>query len=936
MKTAEQNAKPASTPKTGGLATLASLLHLKNGGTPARGGLIVAALALLAVVTVGPSAAQAKQARLFAGTFGGASSTTFNPYPLGVNEGGGPRSIAVDTVAGPSQGDVYVTDAVNHRVEKFDSSGHFLLMFGKEVNKTAVEESATRSAEENICPAAGHPADVCQPGATTASPGALEKPEYIAVDNSSGFSQGDVYVDAGSGTEPKDEEQQLELTGATGGTFTLTFEGQTTQPISVQSEDLRREVLIALEELSSLGSSSVNVNGGGDQIRIRFNGARGATNVPQLTVNASGLVPGSATAKVSTPIEGGPGTPDAVTKFTPEGDLLESWGVKGQLDGSTVTGGPFINLMGLAVDSSGNLWVLRGSQPRAFEFGQDASFLTEWSIENAKLGFGAYGSGSAVDPEDNLYYGTPSGLLKVSASGTPLGVVNGISLLQGFTVDLTHNELFLATEAFAGPTEVQRYLGSACHPSGTENPCSPAETFGQGRLEQQGGPYRGLAVDSSSPADKIYVLGARGQVTAFAVETVPDVATVKASGFTTTTATLNGAVEPEGVPTTQCFFEWGATTAYGNRAPCAQGEVLTGSGKDQVSAEITGLTPGQTYHFRLVVSNASTDLAEEPSRGADLAFGPPLVLGTSAFGVSAASAILQTELNANNVETHYHFEYDTVPYAEGEGPHGISVPVPDASLGSGAAVVTASKQIEGLAPATVYYYRVVATNTLGDTDGPDGSFSTQSAIYGPPLLDDRAWEMVSPPQKSGSGIRGIDEAPGGVLQAAADGGGIAFAANGSFGQEAPGDRSFQSSQFLAFRGANGWSTKDVTTPREDVVGVIVGNTEAYKAFSQDLSFGAVQPRGFTPLSPLATETTPYLRAANGEFLPLVDSLDVPPETVFDGKITGLEGIPEHEPEIVGGSPDLHSVVIASCFKLTEDAVNLCSKGGNSLFVWHEG
>ena len=65
-----------------------------------------------------------------------------------------------------STGDVYVVDRVNQRVDKFNSSGQFLLTFGKEVNKTAVSESATRSAEENVCPAVGHPADVCQAGKT--------------------------------------------------------------------------------------------------------------------------------------------------------------------------------------------------------------------------------------------------------------------------------------------------------------------------------------------------------------------------------------------------------------------------------------------------------------------------------------------------------------------------------------------------------------------------------------------------------------------------------------------------------------------------------------------------------------------------------------------------------------------------------------------------
>ncbi len=320
---------------------------------------------------------------------------------------------------------------------------------------------------------------------------------------------------------------------------------------------------------------------------------------------------------------------------------------------------------------------------------------------------------------------------------------------------------------------------------------------------------------------------------------------------------------------------------------------------------------------------------------------PFLIDATFATGVSATSATLDTEINPLGEAVSYHFEYDTVPYLQGEGPHGTVIPVPEASAGSGEADVLGTAPLYGLAPQTTYYYRVVAHNPLGAIVGPDGSFTTQPAIDGPSLLDGRAWEMVSPPQKSGANLDGIDEVGESVLQASASGNGLAYMAEGSFGQEAPANRSFLRSQYLAFRGAGGWSTKDVTTPREDIEGLVVGNTTGYKEFSQDLSFGAVQPRGFTPLSPLATETTPYLRAANGEFLPLVDPLDVPSETVFDGEV-GHEGYPENEPEIEGGSPDLHSVVISSCFKLTEDAVSSCGKakeatnGKFSLYVWHEG
>jgi hypothetical protein len=66
--------------------------------------------------------------------------------------------IAVDNdPASPSFHDVYVADEGNNRIEKFDSSGSFLLMFGKGVN-------AGTSGKANVCTNAGPPTDVCGPG----------------------------------------------------------------------------------------------------------------------------------------------------------------------------------------------------------------------------------------------------------------------------------------------------------------------------------------------------------------------------------------------------------------------------------------------------------------------------------------------------------------------------------------------------------------------------------------------------------------------------------------------------------------------------------------------------------------------------------------------------------------------------------------------------
>jgi hypothetical protein len=64
---------------------------------------------------------------------------------------------------------------------------------------------------------------------------------------------------------------------------------------------------------------------------------------------------------------------------------------------------------------------------------------------------------------------------------------------------------------------------------------------------------------------------------------------------------LNGTINPNGLSTTY-YFEYGTTTSYGSTTS----ETDAGSGTDDVSvsADLTGLSEGMTYHFRLVATNS--------------------------------------------------------------------------------------------------------------------------------------------------------------------------------------------------------------------------------------------------------------------------------------------------------------------------------------------
>jgi DNA-binding beta-propeller fold protein YncE len=836
VKTVEQQAKPASAAKIGGLAVVAGPFGRRGRGCSSLGRLSLLVPMTVVVLALGASCALAAPPVSFGEPGEGAGQMA------GLEQkGGAPTGIAVEQ----ESGDVYVNDDFNSRVDKFGPEGEFLLSFGWGVVDGA--------AELQVCgPEAIVPTLTCRKGILEESapgPGEFGLGSYgVAVDNSGVLGQqGDVYV--------HDSPGRVTKFGPHG------------------------EFLFML--------------GGG--------------------------------------VDRGPHHPGSLctAAFIAEGDTCGAAAQgTGPREFEDLDGNP------LAVGPTGTLYV--GDAGRVQKFSPAGAFEGEISLP------GVLADEIAVDSVGDIYVAAEklNGVHKYNGIGTELGEPRDPAFHSFQTVLAIGpaDELFVLGANNGSANHIDLFDSSGKQLSTFLN-----EIRGSGRIPSYGIIYGGKIerlynLDGPDARVDLMSLPAPGPL--------PLPHTTEAKEIHKTDAVLCAEVNPEDKPTT-VHFDYITEAKYkqDGEAFGAGTEETTESasiGEDfefhKACQDVTGLSAATSYRFRIVASNENGPPAGVLGEAAGFETQPPFLIdATFATGVGATSAILDTEINPLGEAVSYHFEYDTAPYLQGEGPHGTAIPVPDGSAGAGEVDVLRSAPLYDLAPETTYYYRVVAHSTLAVIVGPGGSFTTQSAISGPPLLDGRAWERVSPSEKAGSLIRGMyNEDPEGVLQAAADGNGLAFVSIGSFGQEAPGNRSFFESQFLASRGADGWTTKDVTPPREDVVGAIPGNTEGYKAFSEDLSVGALQPRGVTPLSPLATETTPYLRAADGEFLPLVDPLDVPPETAFDGKV-GSDGKVSSEPEIEGGSPDLHSVVISSCFKLTEDAVNSCSKGtGGNVYVWHEG
>ena len=81
----------------------------------------------------------------------------------------------------------------------------------------------------------------------------------------------------------------------------------------------------------------------------------------------------------------------------------------------------------------------------------------------------------------------------------------------------------------------------------------------------------------------------------------PVVTTNPATNVTSSSATLNGSLDPHGLTTT-VYFQYGTTTSYGHTTPM---QSQTGNTYRNITANISGLTTHTTYHFRIVATNSA-------------------------------------------------------------------------------------------------------------------------------------------------------------------------------------------------------------------------------------------------------------------------------------------------------------------------------------------
>lgn len=567
--------------------------------------------------------------------------------------------------------------------------------------------------------------------------------------------------------------------------------------------------------------------------------------------------------------------------------------------------------MPLAVDSNGVVWV--GDNERLISFSPAGAPGAEVSLAGA-----GDTHSLALDSSNDFYVGSESitGIRKLQAgTGTLLETLDASGQAWPVTLDEAGN-------VYIGDS-TSPYRFKVYNPSGEQ-----VAQFGADQVIGDPGREGTNAIAVDKATGKLYTASSspsesESVVQAFPLpEPGPLPENEHVENLLPTTVTLTASLNPEDHKTTY-HFEWGTSESYGATTPT---QTLTAQEfePETVEAQLKALIPSITYHFRLCATNSAGTVC-----GPDSVFttSPPVAIDPEwATGVTAHTAELHTEMDPLGVEAEAWLEWGT--------DEGYGHLVPLANLGEGFGAVARQAALTGLQPGTAYHYRFTARDTrdghVYTVHGADRGFTTQVGSLGFRLADNRAWEMVSPSEKHGARLVGGGEIH---LQASVDGNGLAYQSYLSTEVDPEGNRILESSMNLARRQADGsWLSKDITPPNQNVTSPTVGEGTEYKLFNADLSEAIVDPRSGTPLSPQASERTPYLRE-NTEpplYTPLVTGKEpyanVPPGIEFGGRqiVTAIH--------LVAVSPDFRHFGLGSEVALVEGVPTF----GGTLYEWSGG
>ena len=204
--------------------------------------------------------------------------------------------------------------------------------------------------------------------------------------------------------------------------------------------------------------------------------------------------------------------------------------------------------------------------------------------------------------------------------------------------------------------------------------------------------------------------GAQASFTTLNTPTIS--ATASATSITSSTATIGGAITSDG----------GAAitsrgVVYGTSSGSATYSATSGTGTGTYTISLTGLTPATTYFARSFASNSVGTVYGTETNFTTIAVEPTVSATAVAASITGSSATSGGTISSNGGAT------VTV-----SGVVWSTTSTPTITLATkttnGAATGTYTSSLTGLAPATLYYVRAYATNSIGTAYGPQSNFTT--------------------------------------------------------------------------------------------------------------------------------------------------------------------------------------------------------------------